>query len=97
MIEFKYPKEKEILSYYAHLLNNQTAIQFLLSASVESKEEVRVLAKFYWEIVDASIEEENIGAARFEDMEKWLERIYTSLHIYFNNIGLEEAWESEIP
>ena len=46
-------------------------------------------------MVDKSVEEDELGIAPYENMEKWLERIYTSLHIYFNNIGFGEAWESK--
>lgn len=97
MIEFKYKKEVEIFSYYANYLNNKEAINLIAHGSVKTKEEVKSIAKFYWQVVDLSIEEEKNNSVKFEEMEKWLERIYTSLHIYFNNMGMEESWESEIP
>ena len=97
MIKFSHEKEKEILLHYANLLNNVDAISLVEKGTVENKNQVKSIAKFYWEMVDKSVEEDSIGGGNYENMEKWLERIYTSLHIYFNNIGLEEAWESEIP
>ena len=97
MIEFSHEKEREILLHYANLLDNADAIQFLQKGSVDNKDEVRNIAKYYWEMVDKSVEEDSGNTGAYENMEKWLERIYTSFHIYFNNIGMEEPWESEIP
>lgn len=97
MIQFSHDKEKEILLYYANLLNNQQVLEFVIEGFVKDQNQARSIAKFYWEMVDKSVEEDELGTGTYENMEKWLERIYTSLHIYFNNIGLEEAWESEKP
>lgn len=97
MIQFSHEQEKEILLHYANLLNNRDVISLVKEGIVKDKDQVTCIAKFYWEMVDKSVEEDELGTGAYENMEKWLERIYTSLHIYFNNIGLEEAWESEIP
>ncbi|HEY8939723.1 MAG TPA: hypothetical protein VIM59_06030 [Cellvibrio sp.] len=97
MIQFSHEKEKEILLHYADLLSNSDVVNLVKDGIVKDKDQVRSIAKFYWEMVDKSVEEDNLGTGKYENMEKWLERIYTSLHIYFNNIGLEEAWEAEIP
>ena len=48
-------------------------------------------------MVDLSVEEDKTQSGKYDDMEKWLERIYTSLHIYFNNNGYGDIWDSEIP
>lgn len=97
MIQFSHEKEKEILLHYADLLSNSDVVNLVKDGIVKDKNQVRSIAKFYWEMVDKSVEEDELGTGVYENMEKWLERIYTSLHIYFNNIGLEESWESEIP
>ena len=97
MIQFSHDKEKEILLYYANLLNNQQVLEFVIEGFVKDQNQARSIAKFYWEMVDKSVEEDELGTGTYENMEKWLERIYTSLHIYFNNIGLVEDWESEKP
>ncbi len=97
MIKFSHEKEKEILLHYANLLNNVDAIGLVEKGTVENKNQVKSIAKFYWKMVDKSVGEDSIAGGNYENMEKWLERIYTSLRIYFNNMGLEEAWESETP
>lgn len=97
MIQFSHEKEKEILLHYAKLLSNREVANLVTEGFVADKDQVKSIAKFYWEMVDKTVEEDEFGTGTYENMEKWLERIYTSLHIYFNNIGLEAAWESEIP
>lgn len=97
MIQFSHEKEKEILLHYANLLSNNDVISLVNEGIVKDRDQVASIARFYWEMVDKSVEEDELGTGAYENMEKWLERIYTSLHIYFNNMGLEEAWESEIP
>ena len=88
MIEFKFEKEKEILIKYATQFNDINALKILDIGAPENNEEVVVLAKLYWKIVDVSTE---------EGIEKWLERIFTSLHIYCGNKGYDEIWDKEIP
>ncbi len=97
MIDYKYPHEKEIVLHYATLLKNETALKLITEGSVSSNEEVKIIAKFYWAMVDRSIEEDELQSGKYDDMEKWLERIYTSLHIYFNNNGYGDIWDNEIP
>ena len=97
MIEYKYPQEKEIVLHYATLLKNSTALTLIDEGSVNSNDDVKIIAKFYWEIVDLSVEEDKALSGKYDDMEKWLERIYTSLHIYFNNNGYGDIWDNEIP
>ena len=65
--------------------------------SVSNVKDVKIIAKFYWDMVDLSVEEHKLQSGKYDDMEKWLERIYTSLHIYFNNNGYGDIWDSEIP
>lgn len=97
MIQFSDKKEKEILLHYANLLSNRDVINLLQEGFVKDKNQVTSIAKFYWEMVDKSVEEDQLGNSGYGNMEKWLELIYTSLHIYFNNLGLEGVWEEEIP
>jgi hypothetical protein len=59
--------------------------------------EVNVIAKLYWDTVDLNVKESQSGNEAYSDMEKWLERIYTSFHIYLNNIGYGDVWDNAIP
>ena len=97
MIEYKFKEEKEIVLHYAKLLNDHAALNILQKNEVDSEHEVQTLAKFYWDMVDLNVKESESGTEAYSDMEKWLERIYTSFHIYLNNIGYGEAWDDAIP
>jgi hypothetical protein len=88
-------EKKQILLNYANLIKNPDVVDFVAQGMVKDEAQVKKIARFYWEMVDKSVEEEELGTGPYENMEKWLERIYTSLHIYFNNIGFGEAWESK--
>lgn len=88
MIEFKSDKEKETLIRYASRFNDDKALDILGVGYPKNDDEVRILAKLYWRIVESSTE---------DDIEQWLERIYTSIHIYCSNEGFEDTWDSEIP
>lgn len=97
MIEFKHEKEREIILLYASRLDNNVVLDFISSGSVKDESQVRSIANFYWKMVDTNVEDKKENTERYENMEVWLERIYTSFHIYFNNIGYGEVWDSEIP
>jgi len=97
MIEYKFKEEKEIVLHYAKLLNDQIALEILNRNDVASAEDVKDLAKFYWDMVDLNVKESQSGNEAFGDIEKWLERIYTSFHIYLNNIGYGDVWFDAIP
>lgn len=97
MIQFSHPKEKEILLHYAGLLGNDAVKEWLNTGVIDNPNQVKAIAQFYWQIVNTSIEEEQADKVSFDTMDMWLERIYTSLHIYFNNNGWESQWEAEIP
>lgn len=88
MIEFKDKKEKEILIHYASEFGNKDVIK-IIESGVSSEEEVAQLAKFYWRIVDETIED--------KDLEYYLEKIYTTLHIHCGNNGYSDTWDSQIP
>ena len=87
MIEYKFKEEKEILLHYAKLLNDQAALNILQKNEVDSEHEVQTLAKFYWDMVDLNVKESESATEAYSDMEKRLERIYTSFHIYLNTLA----------
>jgi 6-pyruvoyl-tetrahydropterin synthase len=88
MIEFKDIKEKEILVYYANEFEDSNILK-VIESGVSSESEAEDLAKFYWKIVDKTIEK--------KDLEYILERIYTTLHIHCGNNGYLDVWDREIP
>lgn len=97
MIEYRFKEEKEIALHYAKVLGDDLALKFINEGSVDSKKDVEAIAKFYWDMVDLNIQETQSNSGKYSDMEKWLERIYTSFHIYFNNNGFGDIWENAIP
>lgn len=96
MIEYKYPKEKEISIFYARKLNAITVISILEKNSVENSSEATALASFYWAMVAEAIAEKNNGIDHgFGDMEQWLEYICNTFFFYLSNNGYEEEWDSQ--
>lgn len=88
MIEFKNLKEKEVLVHYASELGDPNVLK-IIESGVNSEEEVLILARFYWKIVN-----ETIGN---KELEYTLEKIYTTLHIHCGNNGFSDTWDNEIP
>ncbi|GAB2891090.1 hypothetical protein ACCI51_03060 [Microbulbifer echini] len=88
MIEFRNIKEKELLVHYANEFGDSNILN-IIESGVSSELEAAALAKFYWKIVDETIED--------KDLEYILERIYTTLHIHCGNNGYSDVWDNEIP
>lgn len=88
MIEFKDIKEKEILIDFANEFGD-SKIAKVIESGVSSEEDVSALAKFYWKIVDETVDR--------KDLEYALEKIYTTLHIHCGNAGYSDVWDNEIP
>ncbi len=88
MIEYKNDKEKELLLAFAKQFGSADAQSVLEKNQVGNLEDVRSLARLYWRMVDK---------AEGENMDYWLERIYTTLHIHVSNSGYEHEWDTLIP
>ncbi|AMX03372.1 hypothetical protein [Microbulbifer thermotolerans] len=88
MIEFKDIREKEILIHYANKFGDSCIVK-IIESGVSSKEEASALAKFYWKVVDETVDK--------KELEYVLEKIYTTLHIHCGNNGYSDVWDSEIP
>jgi hypothetical protein len=88
VIEYRFQREKELLLEYAARLGDEGAGGIVARGRIATAEEARALAKFYWRMVDASMNDE---------IDSWLERINTTLFIAFENAGFEEIWDEEIP
>lgn len=88
MIQYSNPHEYQILQQYAASLGN-TEIQRVVAANqAMTAADVRLLAQLYWYIVDTGVG---------EDLEFWLERLYSSLQIHCSNQGFADVWDAEIP
>lgn len=91
MIQYRYDEEKEFALKHAKALDNDRATRIIQSGALSSSEETRVLANFYWAMVDATVGDNN------PDTDLWLERVYSSFHIAAGNAGFSDAWDDAIP
>ncbi len=88
MIKYRYLREKELMLEYADHLHDPETAAILNKGAVETAGQARHLAKFYWRMVDASLD---------DDIESWLERINTTLYIALDDAGFGTIWDEEIP
>jgi hypothetical protein len=96
MIEYKFPKEKEIALFYAYKLHALSAVSIIENGAVKNSSEATALAKFYWAMVAEAIKEKNNDVDHdFGNMEQWLEYICNTFFFYLSNNGYEEEWDSQ--
>jgi hypothetical protein len=88
MIEYKNEKERQLLLFYAENFHHTEAEAILKRGFVNDAEDVRLLASLYWKMVDE---------AEGENMDYWLNRIYTTLYIHVGNSGFGDEWDRLIP
>lgn len=88
MIEFGSEQEKEVFTDLFRRFGGDKELNNILDAGVASEEQARVVARFYWKLVEE---------AQGENIDYWLEKIYTTLHIHVGNQGFETIWEEELP
>lgn len=88
MIEYRFPREKQILLDYAATFNDRAAMAVLQRGRVDDPADATSLAALYWHIVDADLP---------DDIEPWLERIYTTLSIACGNAGFGNLWDEAVP
>lgn len=88
MIEYKFVREKELLLEYAASLEDTPVLAILERGMIANAGEARALAKFYWRMVDSSLD---------DDIEPWLERIHNTLFIACGNAGYGNVWDEEVP
>ena len=89
-------KAKDVCLHYANKLNAQNLISILASIDpVKSKEEALELSRFFWKMVDASIEDRDNGVEVLgeTDLQFWMERSMNIFSGYLRSIGYEDQWE----
>lgn len=87
MIEFRIERARQFVADQAQNLGDTRALQ-LLETGVQSPDDATHLARLYWAIVDATLD---------QDVEYLLEQAYSTLHIHCGNNGFDSAWEQQIP
>ena len=63
MISWKLNDEKEMMVYYANLLNDDEIIKVIERGKIVSKEEALHVAEFFWKMVEKSNEVEYKNSA----------------------------------
>jgi hypothetical protein len=98
MLDFKGKdkRAKDVCLYYANKLNAKNLMGILASQDpVRSKEEALELSRFFWKMVDASIEDRDNGIKILDeaDLQHWMERSMNIFSGYLRSIGYEDQWE----
>ena len=95
MMTFKFDEEIEYAKYYADKLNNNIAKEILTKLEVSDASEAIALSNFFWDMVRASIEEEESGVKLHWDdgAEFWNEKLLQSISGYLERAGYESEWD----
>nr|WP_295739874.1 hypothetical protein [uncultured Acidocella sp.] len=88
MIPFRFEADRQLALDYARTLGDAAAGAILTAGRVKRAEQARVLARFYWAMVDASLE---------EDIEPELENLHNAFSAGCYQAGFIEIWHAEIP
>jgi hypothetical protein len=98
MILYKFKEEKDFILHYAKKLKNTVVERIILDGDVKFPEDADELARFFWEMVDAIVEdkENNTLVPGFSDLEAWNEYVFESIRAYFRNNGYEKEWDAHI-
>lgn len=95
MINYRFDEEKDYLLYYAQRLDDTLTQNILNSGTVASSAEAEHLSRFFWRMVDTSIEDEKqkIQLPWPENAEFWNEKTMRSISGYLERAGYEAIWE----
>ncbi|HEX7390772.1 MAG TPA: hypothetical protein VF286_11710 [Acidiphilium sp.] len=73
---------------YARDLGDAIATAIIETGVIDRADQARALARFYWRMVDASIE---------EDVEVEMENLHNAFSAACYQAGFADIWHSEIP
>ena len=93
MINFKTKEEKELLLHYADVFDNDT-VKRILDEGVKNSDEAKVLAKFYWDMLDQTVIDEKNGKFICEDLDYYLESILYLIGGYLRLNGYAAEWDN---
>lgn len=89
-------KAKQVMLHYSEKLNNEYVQNIVVSnGNVRSSSEARKLAIFYWEMLDKSAKDKDVGKIILgeADLQYWMERLLNIISGYLESMGYEEEWE----
>lgn len=92
MIGWKLNAEKEMIIFYAGLLNDEKTIGIVERNEMVNKQEALHLAEFFWKMVEKSNEIQYKDDA--VECEFLLEKVINTLMAYFRSAGYESEWET---
>lgn len=92
MIEWALSEEKEMVLYYAKLLNDEETIKIIARNEILSKKEALHVADFFWKMVEKSNESQYKNDP--VQCEFLLEKVINTLMAYFRSAGYEPEWEA---
>lgn len=90
-------KAKLIALYYADKLMSPNLLEILSAKrNVADREEAIVLAKFYWKMLDASVQDEvnHVEVLGEVGLQFWMERLLNIVGGYLAKIGYEDEWNN---
>lgn len=98
MLDFigKEQKAQLMCLHYAKELNAHNLVAILdCRAPVKSKEEAEALAKFFWNMLDASAadKDNSVEVLGERDLQYWMERNMNIFLGYLYQIGFGDEWE----
>ena len=91
MIPWKMQEEKEMVAFYATMLDDKLTLAIIEKNEISSKLEALHFAEFFWKMVQKSNEIQYEGDAI--NCEYLLEKVIITLMAYFRSSGYEEEWE----
>lgn len=92
MIPWRLSEEKEIILFYADLLNDDETKRIINKDEISNKSEALHIAEFFWKMVEKSNEHQyQEDPAQCEYL---LEKVINTLMTYFRNAGFEDEWEA---
>jgi hypothetical protein len=81
--------------HYAQKMGNVNALKIIEFGDVDSPEEAKILAEFYWAMVKVSVDDRDIhGQEPFDNMDESLEGLYNTFSICVSNAGYEDMWDA---
>ena len=98
MIEYRFDEEKEYVTHYAEKLGNDLVLLILSKGEVVDANEAMALSEFFWNMVDASIQDEEpcVEIKWVEGSEYWNEKIMNSISGYLERTGFENVWDEVV-
>lgn len=89
-------KAQQVCLHYAEKLGHHELIPILAcQAPVTNSDEALALSRFFWEMVDASIEDRDnkVEVLGELDQQFWMERTMNVMSGYLSSLGFNAQWE----